>query len=95
MNIRYLRNLRRGRGWTFLFILVIILILECHRIFKSVYLGGVFFQLDQLNETSMVDMLKFPPVSAGDMVTLTPFGGIKMKFCLFLIQLSILQSVVT
>ena len=28
----------------------------------------------------MVDMLKFPPVSAGDMVTLTPFGGIKMKF---------------
>ena len=28
----------------------------------------------------MVDMLKFPTVSAGDMVTLMRFGGIKMKF---------------
>ena len=28
----------------------------------------------------MVDMLKFPTVSAGDMVTLMQFGGIKMKF---------------
>ena len=28
----------------------------------------------------MVDMLKFPTVSAGDMVTLMQFGEIKMKF---------------
>ena len=28
----------------------------------------------------MVDMLKFPTVSAGDMVTVMRFGGIKMKF---------------
>ena len=28
----------------------------------------------------MIDMLKFPTVSAGDMVTLMQFGGIKMKF---------------
>ena len=28
----------------------------------------------------MVDMLKFPTVSAGDMVTLMRFGGIKMQF---------------
>ena len=28
----------------------------------------------------MVDMLKFPTVSAGDVVTLMWFGGIKMKF---------------
>ena len=28
----------------------------------------------------MIDMLKFPTVNSGDMVTLMQFGGIKMKF---------------
>lgn len=67
-------------GTLFVFILVIIIIIQLIGILTFFILGGVFFGYDWLNKATMVDMAKFTSICAGGMETLTGVFRVKMVF---------------